>query len=119
METKDKKVKKTTSPKVSKKAEDKDVSKKEKTHHLILGTRVTEKSALKAEKGVYTFNVVSNANKDEIKKAINFLYGVKPAKISITKIADKKILRRGIASIKRGGKKAVVYLKKGDKITFA
>ena len=92
---------------------------KVKSHPLIESPRITEKSAINAEKGIYTFNVSKNANKNEIKKAINLLYGVSPVKISITQIADKKIVRRGIESTKRGGKKAVVHLKKGDKITFA
>ncbi len=92
---------------------------KTKSHPLIHSPRITEKSAINAEKGIYTFNVPENANKNELKKAINLLYGVKPVKISITQIADKKIVRRGIESVKRGGKKAVVHLKKGDKITFA
>ena len=46
-------------------------SKKAKTHPLIKGVRVTEKAALAAEKGAYTFNVEDNANKNEIKKASN------------------------------------------------
>jgi len=95
------------------------VDKKEKTHPLVNGPRITEKSAISAEKGVYTFNVAKNANKNEIKKAIKFIYGVTPVRVSVTQIADKTVTRRGISSIKQGGKKAVVYLKKGDKITFA
>ena len=91
----------------------------EKTHPMIQNPRMTEKSAISAEKGVYTFNVDDNANKNEIKKAIKFIYGVTPVRVSITKIADKKVTRRGLESIKKGGKKAVVHLKKGDKITFA
>lgn len=91
---------------------------KVKTHPLIKEPRVTEKSALGAEKGIYTFNVKKDANKNEIKKAIKLVYGVTPVKISITKIAEKKVTRRGITSIKQGGKKVVVHLKKGDKITF-
>jgi large subunit ribosomal protein L23 len=93
--------------------------KKEKTHPLIKGARITEKSAINAEKGIYTFNVAQNANKNELKKAINFIYGVNPERISITQIAKKTVTRRGILSIKQGGKKMVVHLKKGDKITFA
>lgn len=93
--------------------------KKEKTHPLIKGARITEKSAINAEKGIYTFNVAQNANKNELKKAINFIYGVNPERISVTTIAKKTVTRRGILSIKQGGKKAVVHLKKGDKITFA
>jgi len=93
-------------------------NKKEKTHPLIKSPRITEKSAINAEKNVYTFNVAQSANKNEVKKAIHFLYGVKPERVSITKIAEKTVTRRGIVSTKQGGKKAVVHLKKGDKITF-
>ncbi|MFA7315190.1 MAG: 50S ribosomal protein L23 [Candidatus Paceibacterota bacterium] len=90
-----------------------------KTHPLIKGLRMTEKSALGADKGVYTFNVMPNSTKNEIKKAIKVLYGVTPVKVGITQVAKKVIFRRGVLGTKSGGKKAVVYLKKGDTITFA
>ena len=95
------------------------VESKEKNHPLLRGPRITEKSAIAAERGVYTFNVAQTANKNELKKAINFVYGVTPESISVTTIAKKTVTRRGIVSVKQGGKKAVVHLKKGDKITFA
>jgi len=116
METKN--TKKKTTAKAKAEVKEKDV-KEVKTHPLLKSPRVTEKSAINAEKGIYTFNVILNANKNEIKKAIKIVYGVKPVRVTITKIADKKVVRRGEVSIKRGGKKAVVYLKKGDKIIFA
>ena len=97
----------------------KDEKKVEKTHPLIIGTRITEKSAIFADQGAYTFNVTPNANKNEIKKAIKLLYNVTPVKVSITQITKKIVVRRGIPGVKQGGKKAVVHLKKGDKITFA
>ena len=90
-----------------------------KTHPLIIGPRITEKSAIASDKGVYTFNVANNANKNEIKKAIKIIYGVTPVRVNIVQITDKVVARRGILGVKRGGKKAVVYLKKGDKIAFA
>ena len=96
-----------------------DDAKKAKTHPLIKGVRVTEKAALAAEKGAYTFNVEDNANKNEIKKAIKLIYGVTPERVSIIQITSKKVVRRGKIGTKKGGKKAVVYLKKGDKITIA
>jgi large subunit ribosomal protein L23 len=95
------------------------VESKEKKHPLLRGPRITEKSAIAAERGVYTFNVAQTANKNELKKAINFVYGVTPERISVTTIAKKTVTRRGIVSVKQGGKKAVVHLKKGDKIIFA
>ncbi len=88
------------------------------SHPLILGPRITEKSALYADKKVYTFNVPHHANKNEIKKAIKMLYGVTPVKIGITQITQKVVLRRGVLGVKQGGKKAVVHLKKGDSIAF-
>jgi hypothetical protein len=39
-----------------------------------------------------------------------------PIKVTITQVAKKTVTRRGIVGIKSGAKKAVVYLKKGDKI---
>jgi len=94
-------------------------SKKIKTHPLIKGARITEKSAIASEKGAYTFNVMPGANKNEVKKAIKMLYGVDPVKVSIIQIKEKITNRRGVIGSKQGGKKAVVYLKKGEKITFA
>lgn len=102
------------------KTKTKEVKAKEvKGSSAVLGPRITEKSALGAEKGVYTFNVAPNTNKSEVVKAIKTLYKVTPVKVSITMIKEKKVFRRGQFGVKKGGKKAVVYLKKGDKIAFA
>lgn len=109
----DKKIKNNTD---KKEKESKDTK---KTHPLVKGPRITEKSAIYAEKGIYTFNVSLNANKNEIKKAINLIYGVNPTSVAITKISRKTVTRRGVVSKTQAGKKAVVHLKKGDKITFA
>jgi large subunit ribosomal protein L23 len=92
---------------------------KTKTHPLIKGARITEKAALGSEKGIYTFNVSDIATKNEIKKAIKLIYGVTPERVSTTKITSKTVVRRGKIGTKTGGKKAVVYLKKGDKINIA
>ncbi len=87
---------------------------------LILRTiknpRITEKASSIFEKNMYTFNVDASAGKKEIAKAIFSLYKVKPVKINILPIPYKKIISKGKEGIKKGGKKAVVYLKKGDKI---
>ncbi len=84
----------------------------------IKDPRVTEKSSVAAEQNVYYFNVVPSANKTEIKKAIFALYKVKPTKVNVLPIKSKKVFTRGKLGMKVGGKKAVVYLKKGDKIEF-
>lgn len=86
---------------------------------VIKGPRITEKAAIFSEKGVYTFNVATTATKNEIKKAISTMYKVTPVKVTITQIKSKQVVVRGTIGTKSGGKKAQVYLKKGDKITFA
>jgi large subunit ribosomal protein L23 len=92
---------------------------KDTSKSIILGVRVTEKSALGSEKGIYTFNVAPNTNKSEVIKAIKTLYKVTPVKVGMTIRKEKTIFRRGKIGAKQGGKKAVVHLKKGDKIAFA
>lgn len=97
----------------------KKAEKETKSHPAIYGARITEKAARDAERGAYTFNVAPSANKSEIKKAIKMIYNVTPVKVAITQITNKTVVRRGVKGFKGGGKKAVVHLKKGDKIALA
>jgi large subunit ribosomal protein L23 len=84
----------------------------------IKNPRVTEKASNVFEQNIYTFNVATSANKKEIKKAVFSLYKVKPIKINVLTIPHKNILSKGKKGIRGGGKKAIVYLKKEDKIEF-
>ncbi len=83
---------------------------------VIITPRVTEKAAMGTEKNVYTFNVAVKASKGEIAKAVKNFYKVTPTKIRIVTIPAKKVVSRGRIGIKAGGKKAYVFLRKGDKI---
>ncbi len=83
---------------------------------VLISPRITEKSAIKAEKGVYVFNVTPKATKSEISKEIRKRYSVNPVKVAVAKVPEKKILRRGVKGVKSGGKKAFVFLKEGEKI---
>jgi large subunit ribosomal protein L23 len=86
---------------------------------IIKKPRITEKSGIQAEGfGVYTFEVTEKANKKNITKAITELYKVIPVKVNITKLPAKIIFTRGKTGRKSAVKKAIVYLKKGDKIEF-
>lgn len=86
---------------------------------ILVRPRITEKTARMVEANAYTFEVPKSANKSEIKKAVVLLYGVTPVRVATTKISEKRVMVRGKVGIKKGGKKAVVYLKKGDTIQFA
>ena len=82
---------------------------------IIKKPRVTEKAAMASEKNVYVFEVTKDANKSEIKKEVERIYGTKVDKVNIAKLADKPKIIRGRKSKKTGIKKAYVYLKEGEK----
>jgi len=73
---------------------------------------------LMQEQNVYTFDIAPSANKTEIKKAVWALYKVRPVKINVLSIPRKSIMSRGKMGTRGGGRKALVYLKAGDKIEF-
>lgn len=78
---------------------------------------VTEKASdLAAQKNAYVFVVDERANKVEIKKAIESMYKVKPVRVNIINSPAKIVFSRGKQGLKSGYKKAIVYLKDGDKI---
>ncbi|MEI6296984.1 MAG: 50S ribosomal protein L23 [bacterium] len=81
---------------------------------------ITEKTSMNSAKTnpAYTFVVAPETNKNEIKKAIKESYKVTPVKVNIINLPSKDVFVRGKRGVKSGMKKAVVYLKKGDKIDF-
>ena len=83
--------------------------------------RITEKAAYLAEQGCYVFNVSKDANKAQIAEAIREVYKVMPRKVTLVAIQKKAVMTRGTNRMgsSRGGKKAYVFLKKGDKIELA
>ncbi len=84
--------------------------------NIILRPRITEKASSKAmAEEAYVFEVSSTATKKDIKKAIAHFYKVTPVKVSVTPIPTKAVFVRGKYGKSGGGKKAYVYLKKGDK----
>jgi large subunit ribosomal protein L23 len=86
---------------------------------IIKKPRITEKSGLQAENAsVYTFEVTALSNKKNIAKVVSEIYKVTPVKVNITKLPAKKVFSRGKKGTKSGVKKAIVYLKAGDKIDF-
>lgn len=90
------------------------------THsQTIIRPRITEKSGLMSEsQNVYTFEVAMNATKHSVSQAIKALYKITPVKVSVVNLPAKKIFVRGKHGTKSAVKKALVYLKKGDKIDF-
>lgn len=84
---------------------------------------ITEKMTKTSEKlGQYGFIVDRNANKVEIKKAVEKLYNVTVDSVNTLTIAGKRksrFTKTGFVSGSTGTyKKAIVTLKKGDTIDF-
>lgn len=88
---------------------------------ILTQARITEKASWHQSAGVYTFNVASNATKRDIVRAVQALYKVKPRKVAIVQVPLKKVrhMKTGREGVKKGGKKAYVYLKKGDTIQMS
>jgi large subunit ribosomal protein L23 len=83
---------------------------------------VTEKMTALNEKGKYAFEVAKTANKVEIKKAVEKLYGVTVEKVSTMRVQGKlkvKNTKAGVVSGRKPSfKKAIVSLKEGEFIDF-
>jgi large subunit ribosomal protein L23 len=87
---------------------------------VIRNPRITEKATMVSEfANIYTFDVSPRANERAVKKAIKDLYGVNALKVNFVTVRGKKVYSRGIEGKRASGKKAYVFLKKGDKIEFA
>ena len=89
--------------------------------HVLRNPRVTEKGTMHAEQSVYLFDVAPNATKHSIAQAVFALYRVKPRMVRVVTVPSKRKRnsRTGRSGVKQGGKKAYVYLKKGETITTA
>jgi large subunit ribosomal protein L23 len=85
---------------------------------VIVRPRVTEKSGVLSQGGVYTFEVSNGSNKSMIKKAFVALYKVSPIQIKIINTPEKNVFVRGRRGVVSGMKKAIITVKKGEKIDF-
>lgn len=89
--------------------------------HVLRNPRITEKATMHQEKNMYTFDIAERATKSDVKNAVRALYGVLPRKVRVVTVLAKqrRNARTGTRGVTRGGKKAYVYLKKGETITIS
>lgn len=87
---------------------------------IIKRPLLTEKAMKNNEAGIYAFEVVPNANKIEIKKAIEALFEVQVESVRTLRIKGKIKVRHTRKGLMRGRrpnrKKAYITLKKGQTI---
>ncbi len=77
---------------------------------------ITEKATMSSEFGKVVFNVRLDANKADVKAAVEALFGVKVEKVN-TVLTKGKVKRfRGVVGKKSDVKKAIVTLAKGQTI---
>lgn len=79
---------------------------------------ITEKATFLGEKNGYVFKIEPKLNKLMVRQAVKKQYNVEPAKVRIINIPGKKVFIRRRQAQRPGYKKAIVYLKKGEKISL-
>lgn len=84
--------------------------------NIIITPYVTEKGTFLQSQNQYVFRAGEKANKIEIKKTIEDLYRVKVEKVRVLNKPEKTKIFRGRKGSRAGFKKAIVKLKKGEKI---
>lgn len=92
----------------------------ERLYKVLLGPHISEKSTLAGEaSNSYTFKVVPDATKPEIKAAVEQLFDVKVESVRTLNVKGKvKRTMRGMSK-RKDWKKAYVRLAEGQSIDFA
>lgn len=83
---------------------------------IIIAPVITEKSMNERNNNVYTFKVVKDATKDEIKQAIEKAFNVEIVKINTLNTKSKKRRVGKYAGRTKTYKKAIVTLKDGSSL---
>lgn len=84
---------------------------------IILKPILSEKSFAATEAGKFTFVIADDANKHEVAEVLKEIYKVDVQKVNIINVVpEDKLVRGRFQSHKKGFKKAIVTLKKGQKI---
>ena len=88
---------------------------------VLRNPRITEKGTMAGGQSAYLFDVAPSATKRSIAEAVSAVYKVKPRMVRVVTIPSKRRRnsRTGRVGVQHGGKKAYVYLKKGETITIS
>lgn len=80
---------------------------------------LSEKAYKLMEKGIYTFFIKRDANKNDVKETVEKMFSVDVQRVNISRVSSKQ---KRVAKTRKtvsvgGGKKAIVQLKKGQVIS--
>ena len=87
-----------------------------RAYRVLKSPHITEKATDLTKKNQYVFKVFPKANKSEIRKTIEGLYGVDVISVKIINIPPKKRRLGKISGWKPGYKKAIIGVEEGQKI---
>ncbi len=93
--------------------------KKEMFYTIIRSPILTEKSSQGAEQNKISFRVSQDANKGQIKEAVEFLFNVKVTAVNTLNVKGKVKRFRGRIGKRVDVKKAIVSLAEGQSIDIA
>jgi large subunit ribosomal protein L23 len=92
----------------------------ERIMNILLAPHISEKSTTVGEKhNQVVFKVIKDANKLEVKAAVESLFNVKVKNVRIANVKGKTRNFRQIAGKRKDWKKAYVSLAEGQDINFA
>ena len=83
---------------------------------VLIAPLLTEKTALGEAKNQYVFAVTPKATKNEIKKAVESRYGVKPVSVNVLNIMGKYVRFGRSFGRRKDWKKAIITLPQGKSI---
>ena len=86
------------------------------SHQILVRPIITEKNTLLNEQGKYTFEVLPDANKIEIKRAVEDVFKVKVTAVNVSRVPGKMRRMGRTSGMTRSWKKAVVTLEPGQRI---
>ena len=92
------------------------MSAKHEHYDVIRKPIITEKSTMASEHGAVVFEVAMDANKPQIKEAVESLFGVKVKAVNTTITKGKTKRFRGQMGKRKDVKKAYVTLEEGNTI---
>ena len=91
----------------------------EQLMQVLVGTRVSEKSTQIADAhNQYVFDVMPEATKPDIKKAVELMFEVKVSSVQVCNIKGKSKRFKGVRGQRGSVKKAYVCLMPGHDIDF-
>ena len=85
-------------------------------YKILIEPVITEASTMAVESNKYVFKVASDANKYQIKAAVEGLYNVGVVSVNTLNVRRKAVSYGRTPGFRAGIKKAIVTLKEGDSI---